>query len=156
MYLKTKHHSESVVPLFTKKPAAGCHYFPPGPQLPSQPLRGLLPVVKVDRRIRWPYTTTILRLRIGARLTRYRNGKFLNFACTISRHADGISRDSVPPSAGPLLPLVATWSCLHHWTTQILRSIIVEHFLLRVPQRGTVFLSHSETRQSAMPASDGI
>ena len=32
----------------------------------------------------------------------------------------------------------------------------VEHFLLRVPQRGTVFLSLTETRQSAMPASDGI
>ena len=25
-------------------PAVGCHYFPPGPQLPSQPLRGLLPI----------------------------------------------------------------------------------------------------------------
>jgi len=24
-------------------PAVGCHYFPPGPQLPSQPLRRLLP-----------------------------------------------------------------------------------------------------------------
>ena len=53
-------------------------------------------VVKVDRRIRWHYTTTILRRRIGARLTRYRNCKF---------HADGISRYSVPPSAGPLLSL---------------------------------------------------
>jgi len=65
-------------------------------------------VVKVDRRIRWHYTTTILRLRIGARLTRYRNNcKFHNFARTISRHADGISRYSVPPSAGgSLLPLV--------------------------------------------------
>jgi len=62
-------------------------------------------VVKVDRRIRWHYTTTILRLRIGARLTRYRNCKFHNFASIISRHADGISRYSVPPSAGPLLPL---------------------------------------------------
>jgi len=59
----------------------------------------------VYRRIRWHYTTTILRLRIGARLTRYRNRKFHNFACTISRHADGISRYSVLPSAGPLLPL---------------------------------------------------
>jgi len=48
---------------------------------------------------------TILRLRIGARLTRYRNCKFHNFARTISRHADSISRYSVPPSAGPLLPL---------------------------------------------------
>ena len=25
-------------------PAVGCHYFPPGPQLLSQPLRGLLPI----------------------------------------------------------------------------------------------------------------
>ena len=62
-------------------------------------------VIKVDRRIRWHYTTTIPRLRIGARLTKYRNCKFHNFARTISRHADGISRYSVPPSAGPLLPL---------------------------------------------------
>ena len=30
----------------------------------------------------------------------YRNCKFHNFARTISRHADGISRYSVPPSAG--------------------------------------------------------
>jgi len=27
---------------FVIKPAVGCHYFPPSPQLPSQPLRGLL------------------------------------------------------------------------------------------------------------------
>jgi len=60
---------------------------------------------EVDRRIRWHYTTTILRLRIGARLTRYRNCKFHNFAPTISRHADGMSRYFVPPSAGLLLPL---------------------------------------------------
>ena len=52
-------------------------------------------MVKVDRRIRWHYTTTILRLRIGARLTRHRDCKFHNFARTI-----------VPPSAGPFLPLV--------------------------------------------------
>jgi len=25
----------------------GCHYFPPGPQLPSQPLRGLLPILLI-------------------------------------------------------------------------------------------------------------
>ena len=62
-------------------------------------------MVKVDRRIRWHYTTSILRLRTGARLTRYRNCKFHNGCRTISRHADGISRYSVPPSAGPLLPL---------------------------------------------------
>ena len=47
------------------------------------------------------YYYSLLRLRIGARLTRYRNYKFHNFARTISRHADGISRYSVPPSAGP-------------------------------------------------------
>ena len=60
-------------------------------------------MVKVDRRIRWHYTTTILRLRIGARLTKYRNCKFHNGFRTISRHADGISRYSVPPRAGLLL-----------------------------------------------------
>jgi len=70
-------------------------------QMPSH----TAPVVKVDQRIMWHYTTTLLRLRIGARLTRYQNCKFHNFARTISRHADGISRYSVPPSAGPLLPL---------------------------------------------------
>jgi len=27
--------------------AVGCHYFPPGPQLPPQPLRGLLPILRL-------------------------------------------------------------------------------------------------------------
>ena len=31
-------------------PAVGCHYFPPGLQLPSQPLRGLLPVLLIEQR----------------------------------------------------------------------------------------------------------
>jgi len=88
--------------------AKNAAYFPFNSWLSFQRLCRLLwgyAVVKVDRRIRWHYTTTILRLRIGARLTKYRNCKFQNFARTISRHADGISRYSVPPSAGPLLPL---------------------------------------------------
>ena len=42
-------------------------------------------VVKVDRRIRWHYTTTILRLRIGARLTRYRNN--VNFTISLALSA---------------------------------------------------------------------
>ena len=37
-----------LMPVLGSQPAGdmlvGCHYFPPGPQLPSQPLRGLLPV----------------------------------------------------------------------------------------------------------------
>jgi len=37
-----------------------------------------------------------------------------------------------------------------------LTNMAIEHFLLQVPQRGTVFLLHSGTRQSAMLASDGI
>ena len=41
-------------------------------------------VVKVDRRIRWHYTTTILRLRIGARLTRY---EIVNFAISLALSA---------------------------------------------------------------------
>ena len=36
------------------------------------------------------------------------NCKFHNGCRTISRHADGFSRYSVPPSAGPLLPLILT------------------------------------------------
>jgi len=72
-------------------------------------------VVKVDRRIRWHYTTTILRLRIGARLTKYRNCKFHNFARTISRHTDGISRYSVPPSPYRLVPAhFYPWITVYH------------------------------------------
>ena len=88
------------------------------------------PVVKVDRRIRWHHTTTILRLRIGARLTRYRNCKFDNFARTISRHADGISRYSVPPSAGPLLPLNTCIRSNHdRWGATSLNTCICSHVL---------------------------
>jgi len=75
-------------------------------------LCNFLAVVKVDRRIRWHYTTTILCLRIGARLTRYRNCKFHNFARTISRNADDINRYAVPPSAGSLLPLLFGLFCI--------------------------------------------
>ena len=97
-----------------------------GPGFKSQPRRCW---VKVDRRIRWHYTTTILLLCIGARLTRYRNCKFQNGCRTISRHADGISRYSVPPSAGPLLPLlrqtVQTYHASVHqaakWVAALLR-----------------------------------
>jgi len=74
-------------------------------------------VVKVDRRITWHYTTTILHLRTGARGIEIVNfttaaprspipDDSSRYARTISRHADGISRYSVPPSAGPLLPLL--------------------------------------------------
>ena len=105
--------------LFVIKQSKGCKFMPVNctniglaAGLHPDPLGELMcspyPVVKVDRRIRWHYTTTILRLHIGARLTRYRNCKFHNFARTISRHADGISWYSVPPSAGPLLPLPVT------------------------------------------------
>jgi len=33
-----------------QNPAVGCHYFPPGLQLPSQPLRGLLQVLLLEHR----------------------------------------------------------------------------------------------------------
>ena len=65
-------------------------------------------VVKVDRRIRWHYVHYYYTSPSHwCTTTRYRNCKFYNFARTISRHADGISRYSVPPSAGPLLPMNA-------------------------------------------------
>ena len=86
-------------------------------------------VVKVDRRIRWHYTATILRLRIDARLTRYRNCKFHNFARTIRRHADGISRYSVPPSAGPLLPLHGDL-CAEHEQPRF--KVVARNLMLRI------------------------
>ena len=65
----------------------------------------LLPVVRVDRKIRWHYTTTILRLRIGARLTRYR---IVNFTILLALSAGTLMASAGTPyrhSAGPLLPL---------------------------------------------------
>jgi len=64
-------------------------------------------VVKVDRRIRWHYTTTILRLRI----VKCKKDFFLIPEINeVSRHADSISRYSVPANAGPLWPLLITIS----------------------------------------------
>jgi len=34
--------------MWVTNPAIGCHYFPPGPQLPPQPLRTLIPVLLLD------------------------------------------------------------------------------------------------------------
>ena len=51
-------------------PAVGCHYFLPGPQLPPQPLRGLLPVSLLGEQrhdgceqFAWDCYPTALRLR---------------------------------------------------------------------------------------------
>ena len=54
--LITEHRVPELIPVLgsqpaddvSNNPAAGCHYFPPGPQLPSQPLRGLLPISLLD------------------------------------------------------------------------------------------------------------
>ena len=51
-YSITERRVPELIPVLDSQPAGdvshnpvvGCHYFPPGPQLPSQPLRGLLPV----------------------------------------------------------------------------------------------------------------
>ena len=45
----TEHMVPELIPVLGSQPAVinpavGCHYFPPGPQLPPQPLRGLLPI----------------------------------------------------------------------------------------------------------------
>ena len=37
-------------------PAVGWHYFPPGPQLPSQCLRGLLPILLLGEEAQWVWT----------------------------------------------------------------------------------------------------
>ena len=55
-------------------PAVGCHYFPPGPQLPPQPLRGLLPVSLLGeqrhdgcKQFAWDCYPTALRLQFEPR-----------------------------------------------------------------------------------------
>ena len=40
----SKHWRQSLKVTWVINSAVGCHYFPPGPQLPSQPLRGPLPI----------------------------------------------------------------------------------------------------------------
>ena len=47
-------------------PAVGCHYFPPGLQLPPQPLRGLLPILLLVNRCTVGVNSlpkTVIRLR---------------------------------------------------------------------------------------------
>jgi len=50
-YSITEHEVLELIPVLGSQPAGdvshkpGCHYFPPGLQLPSQPFRGLLPVL---------------------------------------------------------------------------------------------------------------
>ena len=67
----------------------------------SRPATRAYTVVKVDRRIRWHYTTTILRLRIGARLTRYRGIEIVNFTT-----AAALSAGTLMASAGTPYRLV--------------------------------------------------
>ena len=49
-YSITERRAPELIPVLCSQPAgdvshkSGCHYFPQGPQLPSQPLRGLLPI----------------------------------------------------------------------------------------------------------------
>jgi len=52
-YSITEHGVPELIPVLGSQPAGGfinpavgCHYFPPGLQLPPQPLRGLLPIYK--------------------------------------------------------------------------------------------------------------
>ena len=47
-YSITEPRVPELIPVLGSQPAGdvvGCHYFPPGLQLPPQPLRGLLPIL---------------------------------------------------------------------------------------------------------------
>ena len=51
-YSITEHRVPELIPVLGSQPAGdvsypaiGCHYFPPGLQLPPQPLKGLLPIM---------------------------------------------------------------------------------------------------------------
>ena len=56
-YSITERMVPELIPVLGSQPAGdlnhkpGCHYFPPGPQLPPQPLRGLLPVSLLDEQM---------------------------------------------------------------------------------------------------------
>ena len=58
-YSITKRRVPKLIPVFGSQPAGdvrvinpavGCHYFPPGPQLPPQPLRGPVPILLLGER----------------------------------------------------------------------------------------------------------
>ena len=112
------------------------------------------------------YATHKARLRVCYVRKNYHTPRlfFIYFVLFHVRCADGINELSAEPchpsqryrvTAAP--PVCSTeHTCGPTLQTDHIRDTAVEHFLLRVPQRGTVFLSNSETRQSAMPASDGI
>ena len=46
-YSLTRFLAVSLQVMWVINPAVGCHYFPPGPQLLPQPLRGLLPILLI-------------------------------------------------------------------------------------------------------------
>jgi len=84
-------------------PAVGCHYFPPGPQLPSQPLRGLLPVLLLSEQkhngceqFAYDCYPTLSRLRFEPRPSAPESS-------TLSTR---------PPSSGRLIGIVAALSYL--------------------------------------------
>ena len=94
-------------------PAVGCHYFPPGLQLPPQPLRRLLPVLLLGEQ-RHDMWTVCLRL-----VTRQRHDCDLNPGpfCTWVQHANHLATE--PPSGWAVVALYfwtahsSVRSCMH-------------------------------------------
>ena len=67
------------------------------------------------------------------------------YARTISRHADGISRYSVPPSAGPLIPLDLT-ECI----SESLLLQLESYFFMAVTSRSTYYVMQLEQDRSTV------
>jgi len=77
-------------------PAVGCHYFPPGLQLPSQPLRGLLPILLLDER------GTMGVNSLPKTVTRQRRGCDLNPGPTVPESSMLTTLATIP--SHPVLP----------------------------------------------------
>ena len=75
---------------FVINPAVGCHYFPPGLQLPPQPLRGLLPILLLGEQRHMGVNSLPNMVTRPASRLRFERGPFCAWV-QHANHSDAIS-----------------------------------------------------------------
>ena len=118
-YFITEHRVPELIPVPDSQPkgdmiinpAVGCHYFPPGLQLPLQPLRGLLPILLLGEQ---------------------RHNGCEQFAKTVTqqRHSCDLNPGTVAPESNTLTTRLPSNPCMYinktqyrHTTVRIRRKI---------------------------------